>query len=164
VVAAQQLPVARRRPFRLAAADTCPHKLEPHEGSAMDTDLPVLAGTISTAIFTLSMLPMLVKAARTRELRSYSLTNLLLSNTGNVIHSVYVFHLPIGPIWVLHTFYLITTALMLVWYLRWVACRLCAALCSPQHRQIHRVDLDRESPLGGGRAELIAGKITRSPR
>jgi len=110
------------------------------------------------------MLPMLVKAARTRELRSYSLTNLLLSNTGNVIHSVYVFHLPIGPIWVLHTFYLITTALMLVWYLRWVACRLCAALCSPQHRQIHRVDLDRESPLGGGRAELIAGKITRSPR
>lgn len=128
----------------------------------MDTDLPVLAGTISTAIFTLSMLPMLVKAARTRELRSYSLSNLLLSNAGNIIHSVYVFHLPVGPIWVLHTFYLLTTALMLVWYLRWVACRICAALCPPQHRQIHRADLDRKPPLGGG-AELIAGKITRSP-
>jgi hypothetical protein len=61
-----------------------------------------------------------VKAARTRELRSYSLSNLLLSNAGNVIHSFYVFHLPVGPLWVLHTFYLITTALMLVWYLRCV--------------------------------------------
>jgi uncharacterized protein with PQ loop repeat len=66
----------------------CPHKIVLHEGTAMDTDLPVLAGTISTAILTLSMLPMLVKAARTRELRSYSLSNLLLSNAGNVIHSV----------------------------------------------------------------------------
>jgi hypothetical protein len=91
---------------------------------------------------------MLVKATGTRELRSYSLSNLLLSNAGNVIHSVYVFHLPLGPIWVLHTFYLLTTALMLVWYLRWAACRLCAALRPPQHRQVHRADLDKEPPLG----------------
>jgi uncharacterized protein with PQ loop repeat len=144
--------------------DSCPHKIEPQEGTAMDADLPVLAGTISTAIFTFSMLPMLAKAARTRELRSYSLSNLLLSNAGNVVHSVYVFHLPVGPIWVLHTFYLITAALMLVWYLRWVACRLCAALCRPQHRQVHRADLDGQPPLVGGRAGVIAGKISRSPR
>jgi hypothetical protein len=35
-----------------------------------------------------------------------------------VIHSVYVFHLPAGPVWVLHSFYVLSTALMLVWYLR----------------------------------------------
>jgi hypothetical protein len=36
-----------------------------------------------------------------------------------VIHSIYVFNLPARPMWVLHTFYLRSTALMLVWYLRY---------------------------------------------
>ena len=85
----------------------------------MDIDLSVIAGTISTTIFAISTLPMLLKAFRTRDLRSYSLGNMLLANTGNVIHSVYVFHLPAGPIWALHSFYLLTTALMLIWYLRY---------------------------------------------
>jgi uncharacterized protein with PQ loop repeat len=85
----------------------------------MDTNLPVIAGAISTTIFTLSMLPMLLKAFRTKDLASYSLGNILLANVGNVIHSVYVFSLPAGPIWLLHTFYLITTGLMLAWYLRY---------------------------------------------
>jgi hypothetical protein len=31
----------------------------------------------------------------------------------------YVFNLPAGPIWLLHAFYLVTTGLMLVWYLRY---------------------------------------------
>ena len=62
---------------------------------------------------------MLVKAARTRDLSSYSLGNILLSNLGNLIHSIYVFHLPAGPIWALHSFHLLSTALMLVWYLRY---------------------------------------------
>jgi hypothetical protein len=62
---------------------------------------------------------MLLKAFQTKDLRSYSLGNILLANVGNVIHSVYVFHLPDGPIWLLHSFYLLTTALMLVWYLRY---------------------------------------------
>jgi uncharacterized protein with PQ loop repeat len=87
--------------------------------AAMDIGFPVLAGTMSTLIFASSLLPMLVKAARTKDLRSYSLGNIVLSNVGNVIHSIYVFHLPAGPIWALHTFYLIATALMLVWYLRY---------------------------------------------
>jgi uncharacterized protein with PQ loop repeat len=86
---------------------------------AMDMNLPVIAGVISTTIFALSMLPMLLKAYRTRDLKSYSLGNILLCNVGNVIHSVYVFSLPAGPIWVLHMFYLIATGLMLVWYLVW---------------------------------------------
>lgn len=85
----------------------------------MDIGLPVLAGTISTVIFASSMLPMLVKAARSRDLSSYSLGNIGLSNVGNVVHSIYVFHLPAGPVWALHSFYLVTTALMLIWYLRY---------------------------------------------
>ncbi len=85
----------------------------------MDMNLPVIAGTISTTIFVLSTLPMLLKAFRTKDLKSYSLGNILLANVGNVIHSVYVFHLPFGPIWLLHIFYLVTTGLMLVWYLRY---------------------------------------------
>jgi hypothetical protein len=82
--------------------------------------IPVLAGAVSTVIFAASTLPMLVKAARTRDLGSYSLGNIGLSNLGNLVHSVYVFHLPPGPIWVLHGFYLVSSALMLVWYLRYV--------------------------------------------
>jgi uncharacterized protein with PQ loop repeat len=64
----------------------------------MDVDLPFIAGVISTTIFALSVLPMVVKAGRTKDLRSYSLGNILLSNVGNVIHSVYAFHLPMGPL------------------------------------------------------------------
>lgn len=59
------------------------------------------------------------KAARTKDLSSYSLGNIVLGNLGNVIQSIYVFHLPAGPMWVLHTFYLLSTALMLFWYLRY---------------------------------------------
>jgi hypothetical protein len=82
-------------------------------------EIPVLAGLASTVLFVASTLPMLAKARRTRDLSSYSLGNLLLANTGNAIHSVYVFSLPPGPIWALHGFYLASTATMLVWFLRY---------------------------------------------
>jgi len=85
----------------------------------MDGMIPLLAGAVSTVIFAGGTLPMLVKAARTKDLSSYSLGNIGLSNLGNVIQSIYVFHLPAGPMWVLHTFYLVSTALMLFWYLRY---------------------------------------------
>jgi uncharacterized protein with PQ loop repeat len=85
----------------------------------METNLPVIAGAISTTIFALSTLPMLFKAFRTKDLSSYSLGNILLANMGNVVHSVYVFSLPSGPIWLLHSFYLVTTGLMLLGYLRY---------------------------------------------
>jgi len=87
--------------------------------SVEDMELPVAAGVVSTVIFVVSMVPMLVKAARTKELQSYSLGNMLLTNAGNLVHSVYVFSLPPGPIWAMHSFYLVTTATMLVWYLRY---------------------------------------------
>ncbi len=80
--------------------------------------MPVLAGMVSTVVFAGSTLPMLHKALRTRELSSYSLSNIALANVGNAVHSVYVFHLPPGPIWFLHTFYMVSSALMLYWYLR----------------------------------------------
>ena len=80
----------------------------------------VLAGTVSTVLFAASVLPMLVKAARTRDLTSYSRGNLVLANVGNLVHSVYVAQLPAGPIWALHSFYVVSSALMLVWHLHYV--------------------------------------------
>ncbi len=81
--------------------------------------LAVIAGTVSTAIFAASTLPMLIKAARTRDLASYSRVNIVLANLGNAVHSVYVLQLPAGPIWALHAFYVITSGLMLLWHLRY---------------------------------------------
>lgn len=83
------------------------------------TGIPVLAGIASTVIFAASTLPMLIKAWQTQDLRSYSRGNLVLANLGNGVHSVYVFDLPPGPIWALHSFYLVTSALMLLWSIRY---------------------------------------------
>jgi hypothetical protein len=82
--------------------------------------IAILAGTVSTVLFAASVLPMLIKAARTRDLTSYSRGNLVLANVGNLVHSVYVAQLPAGPIWALHSFYVVTSALMLVWHLHYV--------------------------------------------
>jgi uncharacterized protein with PQ loop repeat len=87
----------------------------------MSASLPVLAGAISTVIFVTSTLPMLVKAARTKDLSSYSVGNIVLSNLGNLINTVYVVHLPFGPVWALHAFHLVTTGLMLFWYVRYAS-------------------------------------------
>ena len=81
----------------------------------MWSSIPTLAGSLATVVFALSTLPMLGKALRSRDLSSYSAGNLLLANVGNGIYSVYVFQLPLGPIWFLHGFYLLTSGLMLVW-------------------------------------------------
>lgn len=80
------------------------------------SDVAVFAGSVSTTIFVASYLPMLVKAVRTKDLASYSALNLVLANVGNLVHSVYVFSLPPGPLWALHSFYLGGSALMLLWW------------------------------------------------
>ena len=85
----------------------------------MSLSLPMIAGIISTGMFLVSTLPMLTKAFRTRDLHSYSLGNILLANGGNAVHSIYVFSLPPGPIWLLHSFHLVTTGMMLAGYLRY---------------------------------------------
>ena len=82
------------------------------------TSVPLLAGIASTPIFAGSTLPMVAKAIRTRDLSSYSLANLVLINVGYAIYSVYVFALPLGPIWGLHIFYLTSSAAMLLGFLR----------------------------------------------
>ncbi|GAA5203593.1 hypothetical protein [Microbacterium jejuense] len=79
-------------------------------------DAALLAGTVSTVLFAAANLPMLVKAVRSRDLRSYSLSALVLGNVGNLTYTIYVVSLPFGPIWVLHGFYLVTMAVMLVLY------------------------------------------------
>lgn len=82
-------------------------------------NLPTIAGTIASIIFVSSNLPMLFKAFKTRDLRSYSLGNISLANVGNLIQWLYISDLPLGPIWFLHGFFTITTALMLLWYLQY---------------------------------------------
>ena len=84
----------------------------------MSLPLPLIAGTISTVIFASSTLPMVTKAWRTRDVRSYSASSLAMANAGNAVHSVYVFSLPFGPIWILHLFHLVVTLFMLLWYQR----------------------------------------------
>jgi hypothetical protein len=81
--------------------------------------LQVLAGFTSTAMFVTSNLPMLLKAYKTKNLRSYSLGHIVLSNLGNLIHWLYIASLPVGPIWFLHGFFTVATAIMLFWYLRY---------------------------------------------
>ena len=80
-------------------------------------DVAVLAGSVSTALFVGSYPPMLLKAFRTKDLDSYSRGNLVLATIGNAVYSIYVFSLPFGPIWFLHTFYVVATLLMLAWHL-----------------------------------------------
>ena len=74
---------------------------------------------ISTSIFILSHIPMLIRAFRTKDLRSYSVANLMLANLGNAFHWLYVVNLPFGPIWLLHSFYTLVSAMMLFWYMRY---------------------------------------------
>ncbi|MGK2316377.1 hypothetical protein [Gordonia rhizosphera] len=94
-----------------------------HAGGVIDEGAPMnavvtLAGSVSTAVFVASALPMLWKAGRTRDLSSYSIGNIALANIGNAIYAIYVFSLPFGPIWVLHGFHGTASGLMLMWYLR----------------------------------------------
>jgi uncharacterized protein with PQ loop repeat len=82
------------------------------------TNLAVVAGLTSTTLFVGSYLPMLYRAVTTRDLRSYSRPSLVLANVGNAIYAVYVYSLPVGPIWFLHGFYLAASAFMLSLHVR----------------------------------------------
>ncbi len=81
--------------------------------------LPIVAGSLSALLFITGNIPMLWKALTTKNLQSYSLSNIILVNIGNLMYWVYVSSLPVGPIWLLHSFYTISMALMLLWYLRY---------------------------------------------
>ena len=81
--------------------------------------LQLLAGFASSTIFISSNLPMLFKAFKTKDLRSYSFGHLVLGNLGNTIYWIYVFSLPVGPVWFLQGFFSLASALMLFCYLRY---------------------------------------------
>ena len=110
--------------------------------------LSMLAGIASTVIFAASVLPMLVKAYRSRDLASYSIGNIALANVGNAVHSIYIYSLPPGPIWLLHTFYVVSSALMLGWYLRYT-------LRKPTH--------DTARQIGGSPEAATASGLLASP-
>jgi hypothetical protein len=102
----------------------------------MSSNLPLIAGTISTGIFAMSTMPMVVKAARTQDLSSYSGGNLVLSNLGNVLYAIYVFSMPMGPAWALYGFNLAVSATMLVYRIRYRTPR--PQHEGPEHRGIAR--------------------------
>lgn len=85
----------------------------------MEMNPATIAGFVSTGLFAVGTWPMLAKAFQTKNLASYSFGNILLSNVGNVIYSIYVFQLPPGPVWFLYIYNLVSTGLMLVWYLQY---------------------------------------------
>ncbi|MGB3828223.1 MAG: hypothetical protein WA962_05550 [Ornithinimicrobium sp.] len=83
-------------------------------------DTATVAGTIATAVFAGSTAPMVWRAARTRDMTSYSRPSLALTNVANAIHTVYVLSLPLGPVYVLHSVHVVVAFFMLCWHVRHV--------------------------------------------
>ena len=135
-----------RGPARWVFSPTYLRLVLPTLNTMLSSSVAILAGTVSTVLFALSTLPMLIKAARTKDLASYSRGNMVLANIGNAVHSIYVFQLPAGPIWALHGFYLISSALMLFWHLRYARrpARTAASAASPA-QELARVASEREA-------------------
>jgi uncharacterized protein with PQ loop repeat len=77
----------------------------------------MMAGSVAGLIFAAASWNMLVKAWRTKDLRSYSLGQLVLNNVGNLFYWFYVVSLPFGPIYFMHAFFTLASLIMLVWYL-----------------------------------------------
>jgi uncharacterized protein with PQ loop repeat len=107
----------------------------------------LFAGSAAAAIFMISQLPMLIKARRTKNLTSYSFTNIGLANFGNVLYAVYVLQVPVGPVWVTHGFNLTASGLMLLWYLRYGS--------RPQSRARSAAVSEREESSGVRRAANV---------
>ena len=79
-------------------------------------DIQLIAGSISSIMFVISTLPMVWKALKTKDLKSYSLGNIVLSNLANIIYWIYVTGLPFGPVWYIHVFNTLITLVMLILY------------------------------------------------
>ena len=81
--------------------------------------LQVFAGFTSSAMFVTGNLPMLLKAYKTKDMKSYSIGHITLGTLGNLIYWLYIASLPFGPVWILQGFFTLSSALMLFWYLRY---------------------------------------------
>jgi hypothetical protein len=81
----------------------------------------LLSGSLSSLIFISSNFPMLWKVMKTRNVRSYSLGQIILRNLGNLVYWIYVASLPVGPIWYLQVLFTLSGLILLVCYLRFNA-------------------------------------------
>jgi uncharacterized protein with PQ loop repeat len=79
--------------------------------------MQVAAGSAASLIMVTGTINMLIKAVRTKDLSSYSLMHIVLSNVGNALYWVYMLSLPFGPVWLLHAFYTVVLVVMLALYL-----------------------------------------------
>ncbi len=78
--------------------------------------MQMVAGSVAGLIFAGASWNMLIKAWRTRDLRSYSLGQIVLNNVGNLFYWLYVISLPFGPIYFMHGFFTLVSVLMLILY------------------------------------------------
>lgn len=79
-------------------------------------EIQVVSGTVAGFIFAMGSINMVIKAWQTKDLRSYSLSQLVLNNVGNLFYWLYVVSLPLGPIYFMHGFFTLVSLLMLIWY------------------------------------------------
>ena len=91
-----------------------------------------LAGLASSLVFVASTLPMVVRAARTHDLSSYSRGHLVMTNAGNAVYTLYVLSLPVGPIWILHLVHTTVSAFMLLCHVWWGGSRTIESLIEPR--------------------------------
>ncbi len=118
-------------------------------------NLSLIAGMVASFIFASSYVPMLWKAFQTRDLHSYSWLNLVLVNAGNLIYWLYIATLPPGPIWLLHTFYTVASALLLLMYWRLGAAKPTGAKSKRGGAGLPRQNGRRELAIRQYLAELI---------
>ena len=126
-----------------------------------------IAGVASTLMFAGSTLPMVVRAARTRDVSSYSRSHLFMTNAGNAVHTVYIASLPPGPVWLLHCMYSGVAAFMFAAHVRWAPNRTAiypASLRAGSHSRWHRAKLfaGRAAPPCGQACDIAGGR--GSPR
>ncbi len=76
----------------------------------------LLAGSVAGLIFAVGSLDMVIKAWRTKDLRSYSLGQMVLNNVGNLFYWLYILSLPFGPIYFMHGFFTLVSLIMMIWY------------------------------------------------
>jgi uncharacterized protein with PQ loop repeat len=79
--------------------------------------LQLLAGSLASLMFVSSNFPMLWKVMKTRDMKSYSLGQIILRNLGNLVYWIYVASLPVGPVWLLQGFFTLSGMILLVCYL-----------------------------------------------
>ncbi len=85
-------------------------------------NMDIIAGMLSSIIFASGTVSMLMKVIRTQDVDSYSLSSIILNNLGNLVYWVYIFSLPVGPIYFLHLFYTVAMIVMLLCFVLYRHC------------------------------------------